>query len=525
MVSWKNVQIEYNIFINSAGFSVGHSGPSVYIRYNLFKGNRGFVVRNWASYAGQTIVKYNSFIDMSGIVLELPSGYSPAAMIATENYWGTNDTDTIDSMIYDKKDDITCAGFIEYLPILTEPHSDTPTLPLMVKFTYSPTKVYAYGTVTFDASASFGLYSSIVNYTWDFGDGNITTTLSPKIKHGYAMPGNYNVTLTVADEFGFRNSTTTSIKVLEDNVSPATMDDYDGEWRNKDFTITLTAIDHESGVAETYYRINNGSVKAVSINGQPLIIVEGANNTLEYWSVDNAGNEELPHKMLTCVKLDKTEPSSSMSLEGIMGENDWFVSNVTATLTANDMLSGIDSILYSFDNVKWENYVGPFNISNEGQVTIYFKAVDKAGNMETVKMETVKIDKTPPIANAGRDRTVTVGETINFDASASTDNIGIASYEWNFGDGTTKMGKNVTHQYSNPGTYTVTLTVKDAAGNTATHSITLTATSSHSPTPTPTPTPTYGAIPAWLIGATIAIALLIVIFAVSVYKRKTRKSN
>jgi len=65
---------------------------------------------------------------MSGIVLKLPPGYDTAAMTATENYWGTNDTAVIDSMIYDKNDDIRCAGFIEYLPILTEPHPETPIM-------------------------------------------------------------------------------------------------------------------------------------------------------------------------------------------------------------------------------------------------------------------------------------------------------------------------------------------------------------------------------------------------------------
>ena len=124
----KDVHIEYNKFINTAGFSIGDT-VNHYIRYNLFKGNRGFLVRNWASgSASQTIVKYNSFIDMDGIVLELPAGYEHAAMTATENYWGTNDTDVIDSMIYDKNDDITCAGYIDYLPILSEPHPATPIM-------------------------------------------------------------------------------------------------------------------------------------------------------------------------------------------------------------------------------------------------------------------------------------------------------------------------------------------------------------------------------------------------------------
>ena len=94
---------------------------------------------------------------------------------------------------------------------------------------------------------------------------------------------------------------------VPDDIPPITSDNYDGLWHNTDFTITLTATDHESGAAETYYRINGGPVKAVSVDGQPVITTEGANNTLEYWSVDYAGNEE-SHKFLTGIKLDKTSP-------------------------------------------------------------------------------------------------------------------------------------------------------------------------------------------------------------------------
>jgi hypothetical protein len=61
-------------------------------------------------------------------------------------------------------------------------------------------------------------------------------------------------------------------------------------------------------VAETYYKINESSTKTVSANDQPLITTEGVNNTLEYWSVDKAGNEELPHKVLSGIKLDTTAP-------------------------------------------------------------------------------------------------------------------------------------------------------------------------------------------------------------------------
>jgi len=128
-----DVHIEYNTFTNAGHFSIGHrDSVKVYIQYNLFIGKNPtggdyYYVKNWASYdESETVVRYNSFININGIVLELPNGYDAAAMSAPENYWNTQDTNVIDSMIWDKNDNITCAGYINYLPILTAPHPDTP---------------------------------------------------------------------------------------------------------------------------------------------------------------------------------------------------------------------------------------------------------------------------------------------------------------------------------------------------------------------------------------------------------------
>ncbi|MEM2825581.1 MAG: Ig-like domain repeat protein [Candidatus Bathyarchaeia archaeon] len=100
---------------------------------------------------------------------------------------------------------------------------------------------------------------------------------------------------------------------------------------------------------------------------------------------------------------DYNSPISSINFDGLVGEGGWFISNVTVTLSAEDDLSGVDTILYSFDGVVWRNYVEPFTISNDGQFTIYFRAVDKAGNMEDIKAETIKVDRTPPSTTAGYD--------------------------------------------------------------------------------------------------------------------------
>jgi len=77
----------------------------------------------------------------------------------------------------------------------------------------------------------------------------------------------------------------------------------------------------------------------------------------------------------------------------------------------------------------------------------------------------VEIDEEPPVADAGNDLTVETGSIVAFDASRSTDNVGIVSYAWDFGDGNTGTGITPTHAYETEGTYIVTLTVTDAAGN------------------------------------------------------------
>lgn len=56
--------------------------------------------------------------------------------------------------------------------------------------------------------------------------------------------------------------------------------------------------------------------------------------------------------------------------------------------------------------------------------------------------------------------------TCSFDASGSSDDSGIASYAWDFGDGQSGVGETTAHTYATGDTYSVTLTVTDTAGQT-----------------------------------------------------------
>ncbi|MFB6175968.1 MAG: PKD domain-containing protein [Halobaculum sp.] len=87
----------------------------------------------------------------------------------------------------------------------------------------------------------------------------------------------------------------------------------------------------------------------------------------------------------------------------------------------------------------------------------------------------VAADTASPTADAGANRTVDVGTAVQFDASGSTDNRRIASYEWDVdGDGTyERSGANVSYTYSTTGERTVTVRVTDAAGNVAVDTLTV----------------------------------------------------
>ena len=215
--------------------------------------------------------------------------------------------------------------------------------------------------------------------------------------------GNYSV-MAKATIFGVTIEDSAFFTVAKDVTPPITVSNYNDSWSTADFNITLSATDNETGVSETYYRINNSPALNVSTDGQPRIITESANNTLEYWSIDNAGNEETPHKILTGIKLDKTPPEGYVLINGNATYTN--STSVTLTLNANDTTSAVYQVRLSndgsWDTEPWESLQSNKTwtlTSSDGIKTVYYQIKDNAGLVSATYSDAIILDTKGPVGS------------------------------------------------------------------------------------------------------------------------------
>ena len=114
-----------------------------------------------------------------------------------------------------------------------------------------------------------------------------------------------------------------------------------------------------------------------------------------------------------------------------------------------------------------------------GAYTVKARAVDAYGQVQAVPRE-AHVTVSAPAGNVAPTASFTVACSQNvcsFDGRGSTDeNAPTLTYAWNFGNGRTGSGSVPSFTYTAPGTYTVTLTVRDEYGLTGTTTRTVTIT-------------------------------------------------
>ncbi len=136
---------------------------------------------------------------------------------------------------------------------------------------------------------------------------------------------------------------------------------------------------------------------------------------------------------------------------------------------------GIAGYTWDFgDGSSTSGVSGSHTYPNAGSYVATLTVWDYSGNPASATRTVTVRDTQAPVPRGGGDRTVDEGQPLFFDASASTDNVEVTGYAWNFGDNATATTATATHVYARPGTYSASLTVTDAAGNAATSTFTVT---------------------------------------------------
>ncbi|UUZ81303.1 hypothetical protein LJK88_42580 [Paenibacillus sp. P26] len=97
-------------------------------------------------------------------------------------------------------------------------------------------------------------------------------------------------------------SNTVEAKLIVDTEAPVTTASAPADWTNQAVTVTLTATDNETGVAGTYYALNDQAFAA----GTSLTVEQEGVTKVSFYSVDKVGNKETAKTI--DVKIDKTAP-------------------------------------------------------------------------------------------------------------------------------------------------------------------------------------------------------------------------
>jgi PKD repeat protein len=154
---------------------------------------------------------------------------------------------------------------------------------------------------------------------------------------------------------------------------------------------------------------------------------------------------------------------------------------VTASPTVRDAVSFLDSSrdpdgsivswCWEFGDGGTSDAQNPTHrYSERGNYTVKLAVVDNYGGRGEVA-ETLTVFNAPPTADfTFSPQSPIEDELVNFTDTCADPDDGLTSWRWDFGDGQTSSDRNPTHRYDMPGTYTVSLTVTDDAGDTGTAS-------------------------------------------------------
>ncbi len=262
----------------------------------------------------------------------------------------------------------------------------------------------------------------VAGYELKIGDRTYTVNTTSHTSEALAI-GTHTYSLRAFDAMGNYSAWSAEQQlIIVDALPPVITVNADVKTpTNSDVMLTVTFHD-DVAVATKQYKIGPGSwcdyLNAIAIS---------ANTTVYFRATDTAGNTT--ETQYTVANIDKEKPTITN-----------IVASTTAITNQNVIVSAhfsdnasLATQQYRIDNGAWLNYTNGATMTANG--TVYFKAVDAAGN-ETVAQCTVgNIDKVAPaITNIVADRTSWTNQNVTVTAQF-TDNVSLATRQYKIDSG------------------------------------------------------------------------------------------
>jgi len=280
----------------------------------------------------------------------------------------------------------------------------------------------------------------------DNKDGVITPVKSGTVDT--AVTGEYTITWTATDEAGNTDTKTRTVTVTENPKPVVTL--------NGASTITLNFGESYTDAGATATDVPDGNLTASIVTTGTVDISTPGTYTITYTVTDSFGSTATATRTV----IVPTDPKPVITLNGAS----------TVTLNLDDTYTEVGATATDVPDGDLTASIittGTVDTSTPGTYTITYAVTDSFASTATATRMVMVIDTIPPVVTLNGSATVTQSFGNYVDAGATvTDNVDT---------GLTVIANPVLDATSAAGTYTVTYTATDAAGNvgTATRTVTI----------------------------------------------------
>ena len=380
-------------------------------------------------------------------------GWTPGNVNPTYNRGNCNSTGNVEApptSIAGNLDPEPVAGNQPPVADANGPYSGTVNIPL-----------------TLDGTGSSDLDGTIVSYDWNFGDDTTGTSDSPT--HTYLSGGTFTVTLTVTDDAGDTDADSSIATIGLGNQPPVA--DANGPYSAMvGDTVAFDGTgssDPDGNIVSYSWDFGDGST-GTGPNPTHAYATAGTFNVTLTVTDDNNATDSAGSIAVIAEQPVNQPPVSD--------PNGPYTGTVGASISfdgsgSSDPDGNVVDYSWDFGDGNIGTGVSPnHSYSIDGNYNVTLTVTDNTGDTDSATTTaSIGAVNQPPVSDPNGPYSGTVGIPVDFDGSGSSDPDGsIASYSWDFGDGSTGSGVAPTHAYNADGSFTVSLTVTDDAGDTAT---------------------------------------------------------